>query len=140
MYQKFFFFLLIMYLAMFANAAFSQQKSRMEVKTHKQITDAAKTLSYLRPVYFEALSGDQQLNEVSYDLEKASVKETIPSAIKTKTTWISSGKNATQALNIEYVDFAQLVPILVSAVQEQTITINKLSEEIERLKKIVKAK
>ena len=140
MYQKFSFFLFIMYLAMFANAAFAQQKSKIAVGRHKQILEASKTLAYLHPVDYQVAGEAQQSNGLRYDLETASVKEIIPSAIKTRTTWMNSGKNASKSVDVEYVDFAQLVPILVSAVQEHTITIKKLNEEIERLKKTIKAK
>jgi hypothetical protein len=70
-----------------------------------------------------------------FTLDLSCTKAVIPDAIRTGTNWTQHGKNTPKAVNFETIDYSQLVPVLVAALQDQQAQIAELKNEIANLKK-----
>jgi len=96
------------------------------------IIHAFSIIEQLEPVKLPSNDGSVQKPELfSFDMPK--IKQLLPELIRTETVWVQKGKNNQAATNKETVDFAQLVPVLVAALQEQNVEINELKLKLNQV-------
>lgn len=127
---------------MFMNAAYAQDVIHSSIKKQEPIHDAQKILSRLEPISYEFIQTDAlgPHRGMRYDIDPNSVRQTFPSALRSETVWNPAGKNVTDSHSYERVELELLVPILVSALQEQGAELVKLRSELEGLKNNQKQK
>lgn len=70
-----------------------------------------------------------------FGLDLSSTRAVMPDVIRTGSSWSAQGKSTQKAINFETIDYAQLVPVLVAAMQEQQAQIAELKKQIADLKK-----
>ncbi|SEO33289.1 hypothetical protein SAMN05192574_107102 [Mucilaginibacter gossypiicola] len=70
-----------------------------------------------------------------FGLDLSSTRAVMPDVIRTGSNWSAQGKSTQKAVNFETIDYTQLVPVLVAAMQEQQAQITELKKQIADLKK-----
>ena len=69
-----------------------------------------------------------------YGFIAADVKQFLPSVVGARNNWYPAGKGNQRAITTPEVDLQKLVPLLVSAIQEQQVQIEQLKLEVQNLK------
>lgn len=114
-----------------ASAQSANERSALQCNT---ITQPFLIIQQLAPVNLSNTFSSTQKSELfSFDIPK--IKLLLPELIRTETVWGQKGKNNQTATSKETVDFAQLVPVLVAALQQQNAEINELKLKLDRLQK-----
>ncbi|WP_114941241.1 hypothetical protein [Mucilaginibacter endophyticus] len=72
-----------------------------------------------------------------YGLDVSSTQKMLPATVHPTTKWITHGKNNMSAANSLSIDYAQLVPVLVAALQKEQSELADLRKELIELKKEV---
>ena len=129
-----------LFLVFNTSSAQAQQVSDKDIKKNTTpVSNSLAALSRLEPITYEFNRDEfKQLNlpgGTHYGFNADNVKQVLPSAVTTDAKWYSAGKNAQRAVTINTVDLEKIVPLLVGAVKEQQVEIEKLRAEIQKLKK-----
>ncbi|OJW15044.1 MULTISPECIES: tail fiber domain-containing protein [unclassified Mucilaginibacter] len=119
--------------------ASAQTISDKEIKTGTApITNSLNYISKLKPIsYSYDQAGYKQLNlpgGAQYGFIAADVKQVLPIVVGNKHSWYQAGKGSQRVVTTPEVDLKQLVPLLVSAIQEQQVQIEQLKLEVQQLK------
>lgn len=75
----------------------------------------------------------QKSSKEAFGFNISKVKQLLPALIRDETTWIQKGKNYYTTVNRETIDFVQLVPLLVAALQQQQAELAELKLKMEKL-------
>lgn len=119
--------------------ASAQTISDKEIKTGTApITNSLNYISQLKPVsYSYDQAGYKQLNlpgGTQYGFIAADVKQVLPTVVGNRNSWYQAGKGSQRTVTTPEVDLQKLVPLLVSAIQEQQAQIEQLKREVQQLK------
>ncbi|RFZ95296.1 tail fiber domain-containing protein [Mucilaginibacter conchicola] len=125
--------------AAFSFKASAQTISDKQIKTSTApITNSLNYIAQLKPISY---SYDQQQYKqlhlpggTQYGFIAADVKQVLPSVVDAKNNWYPAGKGNQRAITTPEVDLQKLVPLLVSAIQEQQAQIEQLKLEVQQLK------
>ncbi len=112
-----------------------------DLRKKKNITNLTESLSKvmeLRPVSYQWNSGrDQESVHLGFIAQE--LEEVIPEVIVYNEKKLTESDGRVSDDDTTYgVKYSELIPVLVKAIQDQQVTIDYLSEEIEKLKKIKK--
>jgi hypothetical protein len=130
---------LFIVLSVFSFTAKAQQVSDAQIKTNTTpITNSLSYITRLQPVSYEYNRGDyKQLNlpvGTQFGFIAGDAKQVVPSVITTHNNWYNAGKNNPRTITTAEVDMQKLVPLLVGAIKEQQAVIEKLKQEVQKLK------
>ncbi|QEM11687.1 hypothetical protein [Mucilaginibacter rubeus] len=98
------------------------------------LKNASAIIDKLNPLFIETTS-QGSAPYYKFGLDLSSTKSLMPDVIRTGSNWYAQGKSTQKALNFETIDYAQLVPVLIAAMQEQQAQIAELKQQVADLKK-----
>ncbi|MCI0921293.1 tail fiber domain-containing protein [Sphingobacterium rhinopitheci] len=105
----------------------------------KEISNGRELLANLEPIIFDynvaQFKGLDLPKGKQFGINLNQVKESIPEIVNQESRVVAVSKNTTKTISYEDIDYKSIIPLLVSAVQEQQLEIEKLKSEIEQLKK-----
>lgn len=105
----------------------------------KEISNGRELLANLEPIIFDynvaQFKGLDLPTGKQFGINLNQVKESIPEIVNQESRVVAVSKNTTKTISYEDIDYKSIIPLLVSAVQEQQLEIEKLKSEIEQLKK-----
>lgn len=117
----------------------AQQISDSKLKKNKApVSNSLSYITRLQPVTYEYNRQDfKQLNlpagpQIGFTAEN--VLQVYPSALSSRNSWYSAGKNQQRAITTSQIDADKLVPLLVGAIKEQQEQIEQLKREVQQLK------
>jgi hypothetical protein len=132
---------IIFALSIFSISAMAQTRL-VDDKIKKDVTPMSSTLAQvkmLEPVtyqYDNIQYKSLKLPEgTQYGFTTASVQQAFPELVQTTSKFVPAGKNAFRTTEIKNVDMESLIPVLLSAVQEQQKQIDSLKEQLKAMKK-----
>ncbi|HMR19417.1 MAG TPA: tail fiber domain-containing protein [Sphingobacterium sp.] len=131
--------LFIVFFCVFQIAS-AQQIDERELKVNVQeISSPTEKVKNLEPVTFDFdVKKFKNLNLPEgnqYGFLTTNTKEKAPEIIKEETKAYSVGKNTSKVARFDGIDQDSLIPLLVAAVKEQQLQIERLQKELEELKK-----
>jgi hypothetical protein len=106
------------------------------------VIDPSASIEKLRSVVGNVGDMKSGPNETGHQfgLDINKIKTAMPGLIRTETIWYSKGKNNQTGSNKEIIDYGQLVPLLIGALQEQIGQYEALKKEVEVLKLQLRSK
>lgn len=126
-------------LAGFSTASFAQQLNENDLKVNiVQIENSLNVLKQLQPItysYNTVKFKDLNLPKgEQYGFSTQNIEEVSPDLIQNAAHVYTAHKNTTKTANYKEVDAAKLIPMLVTAIQEQQQQIEELKVALEELK------
>lgn len=133
---------MILLLALVKTASAQVMRKNSFSASQTVVIDPLASIEKLRPVIRNAGETQNGSNETSHQfgLDINKIKTTVPGLMRTETIWHEKGKNNLTGSNREVVDFGQLVPLLIGALQEQVGQYEALKKEVEMLKLQLRSK
>ena len=135
----FYYFFVALCLVLTHGALAQQTLPDAKIKTNvSSITNALEYITALEPKRFEYNTQDFQELKLpkggEYGFMAEEFKQFFPFMVTTQSRTFSTGKNSQSTALIQHVELEKLVPVLVGAIQEQQILIQKLQQELAGLK------
>lgn len=134
---------LVAFLSMISITLFAQDIPDSTIKKNIAVIDnPLERIVQLEPRQFEydpgtfkklKLQQGQQYGFIAEDIESV-----FPNLVNEKSVSYTSGKNATRNARIKTVDEKSLIPVIIASMKEQQLQIEKLNEELEKLKSDLK--
>ncbi|MES2429782.1 MAG: tail fiber domain-containing protein [Bacteroidota bacterium] len=130
-----FFFASIITSVAFSQTAVTDSDIKMNIS---EINDPLQKITKLKPKVFEY--NTQKYKHLKLDQGQQfgfmaeNVKEVFPNLVAQKKVSYMFGKNTYRDTNVNVVDEASLIPVLVASIQQQQEQIKKLTADIELLK------
>ncbi|MET3501298.1 hypothetical protein ABIC45_002910 [Mucilaginibacter rubeus] len=100
---------------------------------HRPIADPLAVVNQLLPVAFEPATPNAPCKAFGFDL--AGAAHLPPGLTRTETLWIPKGKNYQSTAKRTTIDYEQLVPLLVAALQKQQSELTALKSKLEHVQK-----
>jgi len=91
-------------------------------------------LMQLKPVVLNTLPGlSAPSTKEFYSFDLSTTSQQFPGLIRKQTIWTQKSKNKLVATNKEALNFEQLVPLLVAALQQQKTELIQLQQTVDKL-------
>lgn len=105
----------------------------------QRIINAQQLIAQLEPIVFEyniaQFKGLGLPKGKQFGIKLNSTQEVIPEIVNHESRVVTVSKNTTKTVQYDDIDYKSIIPLLVSAVKEQQLEIEKLKSEISRLNK-----